>query len=102
MSFVLRRADDRAFKWDRELLIGLHDRILAGNWGAGAGRFRTGPAHLVDSRTGQLVFQPPPSEEVPGLIDHACAIIEKELEHPAIGAAWIHAAMAAIHPFADG
>ena len=41
MSFVLRRADDSAFRWDRELLIGLHDRILAGNWGAGAGRFGT-------------------------------------------------------------
>lgn len=26
MSFVLRRADDAAFRWDRELLIGLHDR----------------------------------------------------------------------------
>src|SRR5213592_4793917 len=70
MSFVLRRADDRAFKWDRELLIGLHDRILAGNWGAGAGRFRTGPAHLIENRTGELVFQPPPPEDVPELVDH--------------------------------
>src|SRR2546423_2230159 len=33
MGFVLRRADDGAFRWDRELLVGLHDRILAGNWG---------------------------------------------------------------------
>src|SRR6266545_5386509 len=102
MSFVLRRAGDTAFRWDRELLIGLHDRILAGNWGAGAGRFRTGPAHLVDSRNGELVFQPPPPEDVPELVDRACATIDKGLEHPAIGAAWIHAAVAAIHPFADG
>src|SRR3989454_4242562 len=102
MSFVLRRADDRAFKWDRELLIGLHDRILAGNWGAGAGRFRTGPAHLIDKRTGELVFQPPPPEDVPGLVDSACSVIQKGLEHPAISAAWIHAAVAAIHPFKDG
>jgi len=102
MSFVLRRADDRAFKWDRELLIGLHDRILAGNWGAGAGRFRTGPAHLIENRTGELVFQPPPPEDVPELVDHACSVIEKGLEHAAIGAAWIHAATAAIHPFTDG
>ena len=35
MSFVLRRADDVAFRWDRELLIGLHDRALAGNGGGG-------------------------------------------------------------------
>jgi Fic family protein len=102
MSFVLRRADDAAFRWDRELLIGLHDRILAGNWGAGAGRFRTGPAHLVDNRTGELVFQPPSPDEVPELVDSACSVIEKGLEHAAIGAAWIHAAVAAIHPFTDG
>lgn len=102
MSYVLRRADDTAFRWDRELLIGLHDRILAGNWGAGAGRFRTGQAHLVDNRSGELVFQPPPAEEVPALVDRACSAVEEGLEHPAIGAAWIHAAVASVHPFTDG
>ena len=102
MSFVLRRADDTAFKWARELLIGLHDRILAGNWGAGAGRLRTGPAHLIDDRTGEPVFQPPPPEDVPELVDRACSVIEKGLEHAAIGAAWVHVAVAAIHPFTDG
>src|SRR6266540_4128899 len=39
MSFVLRRADDPGFAWNTELVIGLHDRILGGNWAAGAGRF---------------------------------------------------------------
>ena len=102
MSFVLRRADDATFRWDRELIIGLHDRILAGNWAAGAGRLRTGPAYVVDNRTGELVFEPPPAEEVPALVDMACSVMEKGLEHPAIGAAWIHVAVAAIHPFSDG
>ena len=102
MSFVVRRADDAAFRWDRELLIGLHDRILAGNWAAGAGRLRTGPAYVVDDRTGALRFQPPPAEEVPGLVDDACARMHAGLEHPAIAAGWIHAAVAAIHPFKDG
>lgn len=102
MSFVLRRADDAAFRWDRGLLTGLHDRILAGNWGAGAGRFRTSPAYVVDNRTGELVFQPPPPDDVPGLVDSACSVIQQGLEHPAIGAAWTHAAVAAIHPFKDG
>jgi Fic family protein len=102
MSFVLRRADDAGFRWDRELLIGLHDRILAGNWGAGAGRFRTGPAYVVDNRTGELAFQPPPLEDVPGLVDSACSVMQEGLPHPAIGAAWIHVAVAAIHPFKDG
>ena len=102
MSFVLRRADDAAFRWDRELLIGLHDRAIAGNWGAGAGRFRTGPAHVVDGRSGDLVFQPPPAEAVPDLVDAACAAMQEGHEHPALSAAWIHGTLAAIHPFRDG
>ena len=102
MSFVLRRADDAAFRWDRELLIGLHDRILGGRLGAGAGRLRTGPAYLVDDRTVGLSFTPPPPEQVAELVDTACATAQGGLEHPAIAAAWIHVAVAAIHPFADG
>ena len=102
MSFVLRRADDEAFRWDRELLVGLHDRVLAGSWGAGAGRLRSGPAYVVDGRSGDLVFQPPPAEAVPQLVDRACEAMRAGAAHPAIGAAWIHAALAAIHPFRDG
>ena len=102
MSFVLRRADDEAFRWDRELLVGLHDRVLAGSWGAGAGRFRSGPAYVVDGRSGDLVFQPPPAEAVPELVDRLCAVMQEGAVHPAIGAAWIHVALAAVHPFRDG
>jgi Fic family protein len=102
MSFVLRRADDEAFRWSRELLVGLHDRVLAGNWGAGAGRLRTGPAYVVDGRSGGLVFEPPPAEAVPELVDRACTVMQDGVAHPAVGAAWIHAALAAIHPFPDG
>jgi Fic family protein len=102
MSFVLRRADDSAFRWDRELLVGLHDRIMAGNWAAGAGRFRTAPAYIVDNRTGELVFEPPRAEDVPQLVDRACSRMEEGHAHPAMGSAWIHVTVAAIHPFRDG
>lgn len=102
MSFVLRRADDPAFKWDRELLIGLHDRVLAGNWASGAGRFRAAPAYLIDKGTGQLRFQPASAEEVPALVDNACSRMQAGFEHAAIAASWIHVALAAIHPFEDG
>src|SRR6266508_3071047 len=102
MSFVLRRADAAAFRWDRELLVGLHDRIMAGNWAAGAGRFRTAPAYIVDNRTGELVFEPPQAEHVPQLVDDACLRMEEGHPHPAMSSAWIHVAVAAIHPFRDG
>src|SRR3989304_5946769 len=49
-----------------------------------------------------LGFHPPPAEDVPGLVNIACSVMQNGLEPPAIGAAWIHAALAAIHPFSDG
>jgi Fic family protein len=57
---------------------------------------------VVDGRSGDLVFQPPPAEAVPELVDRACEVMREAAAHPAIGAAWIHAALAAIHPFRDG
>ena len=102
MSFVLRRADDPAFGWDPELLISLHDRILAGNWAAGAARFRDGPAYVVNSQTGELVFEPPPDNEIPTLVEQACDQMDANSDHPAIRSAWIHVAVAGMHPFKDG
>lgn len=102
MGFVLRRADDPNFRWDRELLVGLHDRILAGRRGAGAGRLRTQHRYLVNTGSGEQVFLPPLPEQVPELIDQMCRQMEQSGDHPAVAAAWIHVATAAIHPFADG
>lgn len=102
MGFVLRRADDPGFRWDRELLVSLQDRILAGNWGAGAGRFRTGQVFLRNSSSGEEVFAPPAPEAVPDLVDEACARMEQGHPHAGIAASWIHVAVAAIHPFRDG
>ena len=39
---------------------------------------------------------------VPGLIDELCAIVEHARWHPALAAAWLHVAIAAVHPFRDG
>lgn len=103
MEFVLRRADDNAFRWNRELLIALHDRILAGRYDHGAGRIRTDkPAFVVNHATGEQVFLPPAGEGVPDLVDEACSRVEEGHPHPAIAAGWIHVAVAAIHPFRDG
>ena len=103
MEFALRRADDNVFRWNRELLSALHDRILAGRYDHGAGRIRMDkPAFVVNRATGEQVFLPPAGEEVPDLVDEACSRVEEGHPHPAIAAAWIHVAVAAIHPFRDG
>jgi Fic family protein len=100
MNFVFRRADDSAFRWTRELIAAPHDRVLAGRHSEGAGRLRTdAPAFVVNRLTGEQVFLPPPGERVPALVDEACLRMEEGHAHPALAAAWIHVALAAIHPF---
>jgi Fic family protein len=47
-------------------------------------------------------FTPPAPEDVPTLIDQAMDRMQEGHPHPAIDAAWIHLAVAAIHPFKDG
>jgi Fic family protein len=103
MSFVLRQADDPAFSWDRGLVVGLHDRVLAGRYDHGAGRLRTDKQVWVTNRiTGEELYLPPPGEDVDSLAEDAVAKMRADDSHSAVAAAWIHVAVAAIHPFADG
>ena len=102
MTYVLRRADDPNFEWNRELLVGIQDRALAGRDEDGAGRLRTGSTRIADRETGTTIFQPPPYESVPELVDELCETFRSTHWHPAIGAAWFHVGFAAIHPFRDG
>jgi len=102
MGFALRRSDDPGFIWERGLLVALHDRILAGRFSQGAGRLRTTIAFVGNSATGEVVFTPPEPERVPTLTDEAMERMQAGHPHAAIGSAWIHLAVAAIHPFRDG
>lgn len=102
MTYVLRRGDDPNFEWNRELLVGVQDRVLAGRFDEGAGRLRTGPTWIVSRETGDVVFEPAPPERVPQLVDELCSTLAALETHPAIGAAWFHVGLAAIHPFGDG
>jgi hypothetical protein len=102
MTYAQRRADDGRLTWNRELIVGIQDRVLAGSFAAGAGRLREGAAWVTSASTGQTVFQPPDHEQVPALVDQLCDTMEHADWHPALAAAWVHVALAAIHPFRDG
>jgi Fic family protein len=102
MTYVQRRADDGNLLWNRELIVGVQDRVLAGDLGAGAGRLRDGAAWVKNDMTGEVVFEPPDHERVPPLVDELCETLEHAPWHPAIAAAWLHVAIAAVRPFRDG
>ncbi|HEV8470015.1 MAG TPA: Fic family protein [Candidatus Limnocylindria bacterium] len=101
MEYIQRRADDRTFEWSPELIKAIQDRVLAGDYRKGAGRYGVG-RWVVDSATGQPIFTPPGDELVPELVERVCDQMSTWNAHPAIKSAWIHVATAAIHPFKDG
>ncbi len=104
MSFVLRRADDAFFIWQTELILGIHDRVLAGSHALGSGRFRTGQVHVADTGAGRLIYTPPLPEMVPELVTGLSVFAEEHQARiePPVLAALIHVRLAGIHPFADG
>ena len=61
------RADDPAFRWDRELIAGLHDRVLAGDPALGAGRFAERDRWIGVTGSDEVLFHPPPPAAVPAL-----------------------------------
>lgn len=70
-----------------------------------SGQFRVRQVVLKDSRTGVISYTPPPSQEVPYLMEDLINWINsdetKDL-HPVIKAGIIHYEIARIHPFVEG
>ncbi len=100
IRFAQARSDAAGFQWNAELIVGLHDRAMAGRADAGAGRFATG-ARWVASEGG-AVFEPPAATDIVSLVAEMCEVLNAGGLHPAVEAAWVHVATAAIHPFRDG
>lgn len=101
MSYALRRADDPVFVWSPELVKAVHDRVMAGRFARGAGRYGK-QRFLVNDRTGEVIYEPPSESEVERLVQRVCRRMAALRTHPAVSAAWIHVAIAAVHPFSDG
>jgi len=103
LDFVLRRADDPHFLWQSELILGIHYRVLAGDYSHGAGRFRAGQNRVVDSAAQRHVYLPPPPESVPELVVELADQAQERRDAAApITAALVHLQLAGIHPFSDG
>lgn len=103
MSYVLRRADEDSFTWHVELVKAIQDRAMGGRFDLGAGRFRSIQVHLSDVRSGDVVYTPPPSEDVPDLVERMANTIRDARDEPVpVVAALAHVMLAGIHPFKDG
>ncbi len=104
MTYVLQLADDPHFAHSVGLLRSLHYMMLQYDLAKAPGKWRRGPIFVRDEEKHETVYEGPPAEFVPALMDELVA----ELNAADIGtpvlvrAGMAHLNFVMIHPHADG
>ena len=103
MSYVLQLAQDGHFEYAPQLIRSLHFMMTGYTLNAGPGLWRPGPIWIRDYESGDVVYEGPPAEEVPELVENLTADLSADTETPVmVRAAMAHLNLAMIHPFRDG
>jgi len=103
MTFVLQLAADETFEYSDMLLRSLHFMMTSYDLASRPGRWRSGSIYVRDDTTERNVYEGPPVEDVPRLIDALIADLRSsEPGPPIIRAAMAHLNLVMIHPFRDG
>ncbi len=103
MTYVLQMAHDDHFEYTAGLIRSLHFMITEHSLDAGPGLWRPGAIWVRNDATGDVVYEGPPPEEVPGLVAELVAQLQTAPSgHPLVIAAMAHLNLVLIHPFRDG
>lgn len=102
MTYVLQIADDQSLEVDEGLLKSLHFMMLKYDLKKNPGRWRPGPIFVHREATDEIVYEGPPSEEVPRLISGMLQELDRDDDPVIVKAAMAHLNLTMIHPFSDG
>lgn len=104
MTYVLRLSDDPHFEFSEGFVRSLHYMMLDYDLSKHPGRWRPGPIYVRDEERAQIVYEAPPADDVPVLMDELLATLQTPPpDIPVlIRAAMAHLNLAMIHPFSDG
>ncbi|HEY3759931.1 MAG TPA: Fic family protein [Solirubrobacteraceae bacterium] len=103
MTYVLQLAQDEHFAYTPQLIRSLHFMMTEYTLEASPGLWRPGPIWIRNDATGDIVYEGPPHDEVPELIEELVAHLSVEDETPVLlRAAMAHLNLVMIHPFRDG
>ncbi|MCK4512854.1 Fic family protein [bacterium] len=88
-----------------ELIKGIHHQLVEGVRGgsAGPGEYRTIQNYIVNSRTREVIYTPPPASEVPRMMADLVSWLQTERDtHPVIVGGLAQFQLVHVHPFVDG
>jgi Fic family protein len=102
MTYVLQLADDETLEVDEGLLKSLHFMMLKYDLAKNPGRWRPGAVYVRSEATGEIVYEGPPSDDVPELVAETLRNLESSEAPVTVKAAMAHLNLVTIHPFSDG
>jgi Fic family protein len=103
MTYVLQLAQDPHFEYTAALLRSLHFMMTEYALDASPGLWRPGAIWVRNDASGQIVYEGPESDDVPGLIEELVKQLAADQDIPAlIRAAMAHLNLVMIHPYRDG
>lgn len=103
MTYVLQLAQDGYFDYSPAVFRSLHFIMTEYALNAGPGLWRPGGIWIRNDATGDIVYEGPDSDQVPGLIEELVKQLATERDTPVmVRAAMAHLNLAMVHPFRDG
>jgi Fic family protein len=102
MTYVLQIVKDETLEVDEGLLKSLHFMMLKYDLKKNPGRWRPGPIFVHREATDAIVYEGPPSEEIPTLISEMLRDLDQRDDPVVVKAAMAHLNLTMIHPFSDG
>lgn len=103
MTYVLQIADESTLTYSEQLLKALHFMMTSYELKNRPGKWRSGAIAVRSDKTGEVVHEGPPVDDVPGLIGELMTELNRQSAlSPFIRAAMAHLNLVMIHPFRDG
>lgn len=103
LTYVLQLAQDEHFEYSSGLVRSLHFMMTEHALDAGPGLWRRGAVWIRNDATGEIVYEGPDADDVPGLVDELVGQLASASDvPPLVRAAMAHLNLAMIHPFRDG
>jgi Fic family protein len=103
MTYVLQLARDEHFQYSPQLIRSLHYMMCEHELEASPGLWRPGSIWIRNEASGDVVYEGPDAEQVPGLIDELVSQLARDgATHALVRGAMAHLNLVMIHPFRDG
>lgn len=103
MTYVLRLANDPYFSYTADTIRSLHFMMIDQFHDKDPGTYRRGVIFVRESSSGDIVYEGPDADRVPGLVQELMDDLNEATGVPVmVRAAMAHLNLVLIHPFRDG